>query len=229
MTLTIGVYDDMEREFLKINGRECPVVCDGVLIGDWKEVQGLSVASITKRDEDTATLDGLVIKGYEMKFGAPNANGEVYESGAFDKFIEDYFVGKGLNMPVDIEHAGERSPEWLAGRVIYAESNSVGFYFVVYIPRTYIHYDMVLNMLREGILQGFSKFGYATNWEYKYNPDGTFSHMVISEFQLLAVSLVTTPANGLGFEKVQEVKNSLVFRKVEDKPKSENLFNILDL
>lgn len=219
----------MEREFLKIQGRECPTVRDGVLVGDWKEVQGVPTSTVTKRDEDTATLDGLLIKGYEMKFGAPNENGEVYESGAFDTFINDYFVGKGLNMPVDIEHAGESNPEWLAGRVIYAESNSVGFYFVAYIPRTYVHYDMVLNMLREGILQGFSKFGYATEWEYKYNADGTYSHMLIREFQMLAVSLVTTPANGIGFEKVAEVKNSLVFRKIEDKPKNENLFNMLDL
>lgn len=219
----------MEREFLKIRGRECPVVRDSVQIGEWNEVQALPVSAITKRDADTGTLDGLIIKGYEMKFVGVNENGEVYEKTAFDTFIQDYFVGNGLNLPVDIEHAGECSPEWLAGRVIYAETNTQGFYFVAYIPRTYVHYDMVLNLLREGILQGFSKFGYATDYDFIYNADGTYSHMLIKEFKILAVSLVSTPANGIGFERTQEVKNSLVYRKVEDKPNSENLFNILDL
>jgi phage head maturation protease len=113
---------------------------------------------------------------------------------------------------VDIEHDG--SPEWLAGRIIYAEINSRGFYYVAYVPRSYAHYDIVLNLLKEGILQGFSKMGYATDWDWIYDKKtGEFLYEIIREFKLLKMSLVTTPANGIPFERLQETKqNALVFK-----------------
>ena len=46
-----------------------------------------------------------------------------------------------------------------SGRVLVVESNGVGFYFVVYIPKTYVNYEIVRNNIKEGILQGFSKEG----------------------------------------------------------------------
>ena len=48
------------------------LVRDGVLLGDWQEVSGLPLSSVTKKDTDTATLDGLIIKGYETKFNVTN-------------------------------------------------------------------------------------------------------------------------------------------------------------
>ena len=71
---------------------------------------------------------------------------------------------------------------------------------------------MVLNLLREGILQGFSKMGYATDWQYVWTDDGDFDYELIKEFKLLRMSLVSTPANGIPFEKLQETKrNALAF------------------
>lgn len=201
----------MKREFLNIGGRECPVIRNAVKIGNWEEVKAIPVSTITKRDEDTALLDGLIIKGYEMEWDKTNENYERYEKTAFDKFIQEYFVERGFNLPVDIQHY--ESPEWLAGRIIYAEINTRGFYYVAYVPRSYIHYDMVLNLLREGILQGFSKMGYATDWEYRWTENGEFDYELIRELKLLSVSLVTTPANGIPFERLQETKqNALVFK-----------------
>ena len=84
-----------------------------------------------------------------------NENGEIYEKDCFDQFINSYFVENKLNIPVDIQHRSDLLS--LAGRVIYAEVNSVGLYFVAYIPKTYIYYDVVKNNLKEKILQGFSK------------------------------------------------------------------------
>lgn len=203
----------MDREFVRVGGRECPLLRDAVQIGNWEEVTSLPLSTITKRDEDLSLLDGLVIRGYEMEWGKTNENGERYDKEALDKFIEDYFVVKGFNLIVDIEHAGERSPEWVAGRVIYAETNSRGLYFVAYVPKSYVHYDMVKGMLTEGLLQGFSKMGYATDWEWKFNENGDFEYELIKEFKLIAVSLVSAPANGVQFEKMQEVRNGLVFVK----------------
>lgn len=202
----------MKRELVTINGREYPVIRDAVKIGNWEEVEKIPVSKITKRDEDTEKLDGIIIRGYEMEWGKVNENFELYEKDAFDDFIQSYFVEKGFNLPVDIEHAGH-NPEWLAGRIIYAEVNTRGFYYVAYIPRTYKNYDIVLNMLREGILQGFSKFGYATDWQWVYDEDGYFKHEIIKKFKLIAMSVVSMPANGIQFEKMQETKqNGLVFK-----------------
>lgn len=196
-------------EKLKIN--------DTVKLGTWDEVENLELSTITLNDKDTEKLNGLVIRGYEMKFGeSKNANGEVYEKGAFDDFIQDYFVERGLNMPVTIDHRGDI--QHLCGRVLLIETNSVGFYFVVYIPKSYMHYDAVKSLIREGILQGFSKEGWATDYEYKYNASGEYEYMLIKKIDVTCVSIVSTPANALRFEKVQEkaIENKLTFKAQND-------------
>lgn len=187
------------------------------LIGEWQEVQKIKASEITKNEGDSEVLEGLIIKGYEMKFGAKNENSEVYEKDCFDKFINSYFVENKLNIPVDLQHRTDVLN--LAGRIIYAEVNSVGLYFVAYIPKTYIYYDVVKNALREKLLQGFSKCGYATDYDFKYTEEGEFSHILIKEMAILSVSLVATPANSLAFENVQEVQNATRF---ENKTKTEN-------
>ncbi len=202
--------EQIRRDFVTLQGREAIVVRDFTAFNSdeaWKELQGIRASEITHRDEDNEILDGLVIKGYEMKWGETNANGERYEKTAFDKFIQSYFVERGLNMPVDINHEGSRNYNAICGRVLYIETNSVGFYFVVYIPRGYAEYGKVKFMLEQGLLQGFSKEGWATDWEFIWNKDGTLAYELIKEIQVVSVSLVSTPANGLRFEKSQEVKN----------------------
>ncbi len=36
-------------------------ITDTVLLGEWKEVQDMPLSSITKKDTDTAILDGLIL------------------------------------------------------------------------------------------------------------------------------------------------------------------------
>ena len=148
-----------------------------------------------------------------MKFGKTNENGERYDKGAFDDFIKSYFVDGKLNMPVDINHEGYRNWLTYCGRVLYIEVNNVGFYFAVYIPRTYPDYDRVLWALKNGIIQGFSKEGFVgwNDYKIKYKDDGTFDYELILKMRVVSVSLVCTPANGIAFEKMQETKNALVF------------------
>ena len=201
----------MKKKFLKIENT--------TLIGEWEEVQKIKASSITKNEGDTEVLDGLIIKGYEMKVGQVNENGEIYEKDCVDKYINSYFVENKLNIPVDIQHRSDLLS--LAGRVIYAEVNSVGLYFVAYIPKTYYYYDVVKNNLKEKILQGFSKCGYATDYEYEWNEDGTFKNITIKEMALLSVSLVATPANSIKFENVQEIQNATRFNN-KTKTKTEN-------
>lgn len=181
-----------------------------VLIGDWSEVTDLSVSTITNDETDNTKLNGIIIKGYESNLSEINGNREKYEPTAFDNFIKRYFLDKELNMIVDLQHSQEL--ENLAGRVIYMEVNSRGLYFVVYIPKSYVKYDIVKNLLEEHILQGFSKYGFATDYEYKYTKDGEFDYVLIKEMDICSVSLVSMPANGIKFEKVQEVKNKLNYK-----------------
>lgn len=188
------------------------IIRDTVLLGDWEEVQGVEAQTI-KPELSPEKLDGLIIKGYEMKFGQTNENGEQYEKNAFDDFIKDYFVARGLNMPVDINHEGCRNWQAYCGRVLYIEVNSVGFYFAVYIPRTYAYYDRLVWALKNGIVQGFSKEGFVdwNDYEIKWKSDGSFDYELIKKMSVVSVSLVCTPANGLAFEQMKETKNVLIF------------------
>ena len=184
-------------------------VTDSVMLSSWEEVDKVQMSTITKRDTDTATLDGIIVKGYEMKYNTTNENGERYAVGCVDKFINDNFVANDLNVPIDVMH-GYRFED-LVGRVLLIESNSVGFYIVGYIPRTAPRFTDIRNALKEGLLQGFSKYGYTTDYDYIYKKDGSFDYILIKEMAICSVSLVSTPANRIGFEKVAEVQNSTAF------------------
>ena len=191
---------------------ETKKIQNSTLIGEWREVKDLPGSEITKTEGDVAKLSGIILKGYETVFKkGQNENGEIYSKDCIDDFINRYYIENKINLPVDIEH--DHRPEWLAGRVIYLESNSVGFYFVVYIPKTFMHYDVVLNLLKEGLLQGFSKEGFASG-DYK-KKDGKL-YFEIQKMDILRLSLVATPANATLFDNMQETKNQLVFKKTDD-------------
>ena len=182
------------------------IVRDTVLIGDWQDVQALPLSSITKRADDVELLDGIIVKGYEMKWGTTNENGERYEQGCFDDFISHYYLANGLNVILDVQH--DERPEWLVGRALYIETNTVGFYIVAYIPRSEPSFSAVKSKLKNGILQGFSKCGLVEESEYRYKQDGSFDYELIKKISLLSVSLVATPSNGVPFEDVAETRRN---------------------
>lgn len=203
--------------FCEVHGASAQRIIDAVKLGEWSEVEKIATEKVATVTNDK--LDGLILRGYETKFGKTNENGEQYEKECLDEFIETYYIKNKLNIPVTIQHRDDINH--LAGRVLLVEVNTVGFYFVVYIPRTYAHYDAVLNDIREGILQGLSKEGYV-RWEdmdYKYDEDANFDHVVYRKFRLTAMSIVSTPANGVPFEKVAQVKNAVQFHKTNTTPK----------
>ena len=185
------------------------IVRDSVLIGEWKDVHDLPLSSITKRADDVEKLDGLIIKGYEMKWGATNENGERYAQGAFDDFINNYYIKNGLNVVVDVQHYVD--PFWLCGRLLYIETNTVGFYLVAYIPRTEQAFEAVKSKLQNGLLQGFSKYGFVDDGHFVFKDNGEVDYFQIDKIRLFAASLVATPANGVPFEGVGEVKNRLEY------------------
>lgn len=223
---------ELKRDFVDYHGKQALIVRDFTAFNDekaWEEVKGIKASEITHRDEDNERLDGLIIRGYEMKWGETNANGEQYTKDAFDKFLIGYFEEKGFNMIVDINHQGSQDYEAQCGRVLYIETNSVGFYFVIYVNRGYSRYNDLKWRLEQGLLQGFSKEGFVTDWEVKYKDDGTFDYILIKEIAVVYVSLVALPANGVQFEKVQEIQNSTHYENklITAQPKStmDALFN----
>lgn len=210
--------------------RTAHLLRDTVLLGDWEEVPAGTDAQTIKPELAPEKLDGLIIKGYEMKFGTTNNNGERYDKGAFDDFIKSYFVDNGLNMPVDINHEGYRDWHSYCGRVLYIEVNSVGFYFAVYVPRTYPDYDRLIWALKNGIVQGFSKEGFVgyDDYELRWKEDGSFDYELIKRMSVVSVSLVCNPANALRFESMKETKNALVFENKTQGGKKKSLAELFN-
>lgn len=191
-----------------------------ILIDNYEEVDNYDLTRIVP-NSGGEKLNGLIIRGYEMKFNqSANENGEVYSDDAFSDFINRYFVGKRFNIPVTLMHG--RSFDDLIGRVLCCEINSVGLYFVCYLPKATPRYEYVKMALQEGLLQGLSKEGWAT--EYDWKEDGT---MVINQFDLLCVSLVDLPSNGVNLEKMQEIKNATQF--IDSRKKADEVSNIDDM
>ena len=203
----------MEELFKECNER-LPLV-DVVKIGDYKEVEDLDLVTITKNEEDkNKKLNGLLIYGYETKFAdGTNENGERFSKDALDK-LEEYYVKRKLNMPLTVQHGWSRQDA--IGRVLIIEVNSVGFYFVCYIPKGVEGYDDIKLKISEGILQGLSKEGWSTKGKIFRNKEGEFDYYLVEEMEMLGVSLVTTPANGNPLEKAREIRNGLQFIKRQD-------------
>lgn len=194
---------------------------NAVLIDNYEEVDGLELSKITHNVTDAQKLSGLIIRGYETKFGnGTNTNCERYDAHCFDNFVDNYFVKNKLNIPVTLEHNRDK----LIGRVLCMEVNSVGFYFVVYIPKKIKAYDDIKTMIEEGLLQGLSKEGWAVDYEYKYDRDGNFDYMLVKEMLIYAVSLVACPANGVGLETAEEIKNATKFKKLDKDKDIDDLF-----
>lgn len=213
-------------ELFRQHNERLPLV-DVVKIGKYEEIdaaENRSLETITKRPEDkNKTLNGLLVYAYETKFADnTNTNGERFTKDALDKFVESYFVKRGLNMPLSVQHGWGRVD--LIGRVLILEVNSVGFYFVCYIPKGIEGYDDIKLKIQEGILQGLSKEGWSTRGKSFYKEDGSFDYYLVEEMEILRVSLVDIPANGNPLEKAKEIKNALQFVKPEEKPETQDAF-----
>lgn len=184
-------------------------------LGGWRIVDGVRLCDIAGGD-DTQELHGIIVEGLEMPWNVVNENGEEYRRGCMDEFMERYFVKHELNVPIDVQH--DSRPEWLVGRVIIAEDTDAGFKLTGFIPATIRNYSAVEALLTNGILQGWSKCGWAS--EYEFAEDG---HMVVKAFDLLSMSLVTTPANALKFNDF-EIKDATIYKRAAQNTMNE-LFN----
>lgn len=190
---------------------------DTTKINDFKEVEKLELSKITRNEGDKELLTGLIISGFEMKFGKINENREMFESTCIDDYMQSYFVKNKLNVPVTLLHNGNLNH--LVGRVLVVETSTTGFYFTIYIPRGISGYDDIKLKIKEGILQGFSKEGWADEYEVKYTKDGVFDYVLIKKLIFASLSIVSTPANSLRFDKIGETANIINSTKFVNKHK----------
>ena len=165
----------MDEKFFKQIEKRVPLV-DVVKLGSYEEVEDKNLSEITKIETDNGKkLNGLLLYAYETKFAdGTNENGERYTKDALDNFIERYFKKRGLNMPLTVMH-GFRLQDQI-GKVLVIEVNSVGFYFVCYIPKGVEGYDDIKLKIENGILQGLSKEGWCTKGKAFWKKAGTFDY-----------------------------------------------------
>ena len=156
-----------------------------ILLEKFAEVDGSKASEITQDSTDTRVLSGLILTGYEHRHtNKANENQEVFGANCLDKFIEDYYVANGLNMPLSVFHNGNDF-ETAAGVILKIENNTVGYKFTAYIPRTFKNYENLKNLLEIGYIQGFSKYGRASNERHIH-----YCHFVNSDIRESSVGVI---------------------------------------
>lgn len=154
---------------------------------------------------------GFELSGTLTKFDYRNENDMTFKSGSYDKFVDDYFIRNSLNVPVCVQHA-DYDIRNICGKVKEMTKTDSGIDIVVFVPKSAYYYNLIKNYVIEGILQGFSNAGFAiAGWS---SEDGE----IISEFALLHVALVTTPADVNGIFR----KNTL-FKGFRQEKEDEDL------
>lgn len=155
---------------------------------------------------------GFELSGTLTKFDYRNENDMTFKSGSYDRFVDDYFISHSLNVPVCLQH-NDCDIRNVCGKVKEMTKTESGVDVVVYIPKSAYYYNLIKNYVNEGILQGFSNAGYATVADWN-SEDGE----IVSEFALLHVALVTTPADVNGIFR----KNTL-FKGFNQEKEDEDL------
>lgn len=155
---------------------------------------------------------GFELSGTLTKFDYRNENDMTFKSGSYDRFVDDYFISHSLNVPVCIQHNDEDIRN-VCGKVKEMTKTDSGVDVVAYVPKSAYYYNLIKNYVNEGILQGFSNAGYATVADWS-SEDGE----IISEFALLHVALVTTPADVNGI-----FRTNTLFKGFNQEIEDENL------
>ncbi len=138
--------------------------------------------------DDNGNEIGIEISGMLTKFGYRNENGLIFENESYDKVIADYFEKNSLNIPIDVMHG--RDVRDLAGVATVLSKDKEGVRITAYIPKGVYYYGLIKTLIDNGILQGFSNYG----WIEKYNITQE-GDLQVFEFSLISASLVDIPAD----------------------------------
>lgn len=160
---------------------------------------------------------GFEVRGTLTTFDYRNENDMTFKRGSYDRFVDEYFIKNSLNVPVCLQH-NDSDIRDVCGYVKELTKTESGVDVVVLVPRSAYYYNLIKNYIEVGILQGFSNAGYATMAEYS-SEEGE----IITEFALLHVSLVTTPADVTG-----KFVSNTKFTGFHEEPKREDEIEDVD-
>ena len=133
---------------------------------------------------------GIEVKGFVTSFADGNENGMRFDRKSYDKCIVEYFEKNEINIPIDLMHI--RDMFHLAGVCKKFQKKQDGVEITVFIPKGVYFYGLIKTLIDNGVLQGFSNYGWITNWTEK---DGV---LVVLDFRLVSISLVDVPADVAG-------------------------------
>ena len=132
---------------------------------------------------------GFRLKGLVTTFDVQNENGQVFKNYSYNKFVAEYFVEHSLNVPIDIMHIRDLSH--IAGYAEKLEALENGIEVTAFVPKGVYYYNLIKVLIDNGILQGFSNYGYARDYEWSDD----YETMIIKDFALISISLVDAPAD----------------------------------
>lgn len=141
---------------------------------------------------------GFNVHGTLTEFEYKNENDMTFKRGSYDKFVDEYFISNSLNVPLCLQH-NDSDIRNICGKISEMTKTENGVDVVAFVPRSAYYYNLIKNYINEGILQGFSNAGYATEADFTENG------MVVKEFALLHVALVTTPADTNGIFRTNTI------------------------
>lgn len=139
---------------------------------------------------DQGDSGGLTVTARLKVWSKRNLNAETYEPTAYDEFITDYYGRGDLNMPLTLMH-GQRVED-IIGKVTTIEKDEEGLTVTAQVMDGLPMSETVKTLISAGVLQGMSDEGYADDFDYD-EKDG----FRIRKAAMLAISLVTTPAESL--------------------------------
>ena len=148
---------------------------------------------------------GIEVSGILTTFDVRNENGGVFESGSYDKFVDEYFVKNSLNVPLCIYH-NDYDPRFVCGVVKELTKTDSGVEMVGWIPRTAYFYNLIKSQIDEGILQGFSNAGGLIKAKWEENEETGEWTVRIKDFALLHASLVCNPADTTARLRVENTR-----------------------
>ena len=143
---------------------------------------------------------GFEVSGLLTTFDLVNENGMAFKSESYDRFVTDYFQRNDLNVPVCLQHE-DTDIRNVCGVVREMRKTDTGVVMTAFIPRCTYYYNLIKNYIELGILQGFSNYGGVASAEW--DEAGNF---IITDFELLHVALVTTPADSTARFSVQNTR-----------------------
>lgn len=171
-------------------------------------------------NDNAGTEVGIEVVGKVTDFNAVNLNGQKFDKKSYDIYISEYFEKNELNIPIDLMHV--RDMQHLAGVAKKFVKKDGGVEVTAFIPRGAYFYNLIKVAIDNGMLQGFSNYGWIADWDY----DRATDTCIVKEFHLISISLVDVPAD----VSSKFVGNATCFEGFDNEmpvKKSESIFDLI--